>query len=55
LADPAKSINQTLHKIKTINYNSFTIGNTTNYSPYIRSGTVKNIKMPLVLNFKPLA
>lgn len=47
-----KSINGTIHKIQTINSNSFKIGDTSNYSPYIRNGLVKNIKVPVHISFK---
>jgi hypothetical protein len=48
-----KSINGTLHTIKVINYKSFEIGNTLHYEKYIRNGTAKNIKTPLVVKFRP--
>lgn len=54
LEDGSKSINGTIHKIKVINSKSFEIGDTTGYEAYIRSGTVKNIKTPLWLKFKPM-
>jgi hypothetical protein len=43
----SKSMNGTIHKITTINSKSFYIGDTRNYSPYIRNGRVKNLKMPI--------
>ena len=52
--DPSKSISETIYKIKTINSKSFEIGNTTGYDPYIRNGTAKNIKTPIVLKFKAM-
>ncbi len=45
--DEAKLINETIHKVKVINSKSFEIGNTLGYTPYIRNGTVKNIKTPV--------
>lgn len=51
--DKAKSINETIHKVKVINSKSFEIGNTLNYTPYIRSGTIKNIKTPVEITYKP--
>lgn len=47
-----KSINGTIHKIITINSNSFSIGDTTKYGKYIRNGVIKNIKVPIELNFE---
>lgn len=47
--DQLKSINGTLHKIETINSNSFRIGGTQAFTPYIRNGTAKNLKLPIVL------
>lgn len=38
------SINGRLFKIQTINSNSFYIGDTRDFEPYIRNGTAKNIK-----------
>ena len=40
------SINGRVFKIKVINWNSFSIGDTTNFKPYVRNGIVKNIKIP---------
>ena len=39
-----KSINKTLHKVKVLNKNEFSIGDLSNYSDYIRNGTVKLVK-----------
>ena len=46
------NINGSIHKIEVINYNSFFIGNTLNYTKYIRNGTVKNLKVPFQLNYQ---
>ncbi len=53
--DNAKSINDTIHKVKVINSKSFEIGNTLNYTPYVRNGTIKNIKTPVELSYKPFS
>jgi hypothetical protein len=53
--DQIKSINGTIHKVKVINSKSFEIGNTLNYTPYIRNGTVKNIKTPVELSYIPFS
>jgi hypothetical protein len=50
-----KSINGTLHKIETINSNSFRIGSTLAFKPYIRNGTAKNLKLPVQMKFPSLA
>lgn len=39
-----KSINKTLHKVKVLNKNEFSIGDLSNYTDYIRNGTVKLVK-----------
>lgn len=49
------SINQTIHKVQVINSNSFFIGDTRKYTPYVRNGLAKNIKTPLTLAFKSLS
>ena len=49
-----KSINGSLHKVKTLNKSSFLIENTLNFTPYERNGTAKLIKQPITLNFQPL-
>lgn len=36
-----------------INWNSFSIGDTTGFSPYIRNGLVKNIKIPKTVKYDP--
>ena len=41
--------------IKVINVFSFKIGDTRNFSKYIRNGTCKNIKLPVDYTFKPFA
>jgi len=42
--DPSKSINDTTHKVKVINPQSFKIGSTLEFTPYESSGLVKQIK-----------
>lgn len=42
-------------KIKVLGPYTFSIGNTTSYSKYIRGGVVTQVKMPKVLNFKKLS
>lgn len=54
LKDNKKSINGTLHKVQTINSNSFFIENTTEFSPYVGNGTAKNVKLPVPLQFTSL-
>lgn len=44
-----------MHKIKVINPNSFTIGNTLEYSDYEGNGLVRNMKLPITINFKKLS
>ena len=46
-----KSINDQVFQIKSINTNSFYIGDTRNYSPYIRNGTAINLKKSIKINF----
>ncbi|XP_041979038.1 ubiquitin-like modifier-activating enzyme 1 [Aricia agestis] len=41
-------------KIKVLGPYTFSIGDTTNFSKYIRGGLVTQVKMPKKLNFKPL-
>ncbi|GBP59539.1 Ubiquitin-activating enzyme E1 1 [Eumeta japonica] len=41
-------------KIKVLGPYTFSIGDTTNYSKYIRGGIVTQVKMPKIINFKPL-
>lgn len=41
-------------KIKVLGPYTFSIGDTTNYSKYVRGGIVTQVKMPKKLNFKPL-
>lgn len=50
--DETKSINETVHKISIINKSSFKIGNTTEYTEYIGNGLVRNLKIPVEVNFK---
>ena len=47
--DPTKSINGAIRKVKVLNFKSFEIGDTRMYEPYIRNGTTKNIKTPVML------
>lgn len=47
------SINGHVFQIKIINWNSFSIGDTTKYKPFIRNGIVKNIKIPKTVKFEP--
>jgi hypothetical protein len=54
LSNESESINGTLHKITSINTNSFYIGNTLDYSAYKGDGVARNIKTPKYLDFKPL-
>jgi hypothetical protein len=49
------SINDTVHKIKVIDKNSFFIEDTTIYSDFLRNGTVKIVKLPIKVKFEPLA
>jgi hypothetical protein len=48
----SKSINDRLFKIKVINWNSFSIGDTKNFTPYVRNGLVKNIKVPKTIKYE---
>ncbi|CAH2244601.1 ubiquitin-like modifier-activating enzyme 1 [Pararge aegeria] len=41
-------------KIKVLGPYTFSIGDTTNFTKYQRGGTVTQVKMPKILNFKPL-
>lgn len=36
-----------------MNFKSFEIGNTLHYQKYVRNGTAKNIKTPLVIKYRP--
>ena len=45
-------INTRIFKIKVINWNSFSIGDTTNFSPYVANGIVKNIKVPKTVKYE---
>ena len=36
-----ESINETVHKVKVINPNSFKIGDTSIYTPYVRNGLAR--------------
>ncbi len=35
-----------------VNFNSFRVGDTRKFKPYVRNGLVKNLKMPVIFNFK---
>lgn len=52
--DNSKSINNTVHKVKVMNVYEFQIGDTSVYQPYIRNGTVKNIKEPVHVKFRSM-
>lgn len=47
------SINGKVFQIKVINWNSFSIGDTTNYEGYIKNGVCKNINIPKKVQFAP--
>lgn len=49
-----KSINGTLHKMKTINKSTFSIQDTSGFSKYLRNGTAKLVKTPITLQFQPI-
>jgi len=49
-----KSINGTKHKVKVIDSETFSIGDTTDYSPYTRNGIVKQVKQPKIFKFMSL-
>ena len=55
-SDPmvSDSINKTVHKIKVINKSSFSIGDTSIYTEFIRNGIVKIVKVPIPVKFQPL-
>lgn len=44
--EKVNGINNTVFKIKVINWNSFLIGDTRNYTPYKGNGLCRNIKIP---------
>ena len=48
---PLTSINESKHKVKVINSNSFKIGDTTAYTPYLFNGIAKQLKTPILLKF----
>lgn len=52
--DATKSINGAIRKVKVINFKSFEIGDTRMFEPYVRNGTAKNIKTPVIVDFPPL-
>ena len=41
-----------MHKIKVINPFSFSIGNTLDFKEYEGNGLVRNMKLPITINFK---
>jgi len=53
--NPKKSINGTRHKVTVIDPFTFTIGDTTGYTPYVRNGIAKQVKLPKTLKFMSLA
>ena len=50
----ANGINGRVFRIQVINSQSFYIGDTRDFAPYIRNGVVKNLKLPKVVDFKTL-
>lgn len=48
------SINGTLHRVKVININSFKIGDTRGFAPYVRNGLAKQVKTPVEIKFHSL-
>lgn len=48
------SINGKVFQIKVINWNSFSIGDTTNFESYTKGGLCKNINIPKKLEYAPL-
>eukprot|EP00919_Chromeraceae_sp_WS-2016_P069256 GHVR01164043.1.p1 GENE.GHVR01164043.1~~GHVR01164043.1.p1 ORF type:complete len:112 (+),score=10.02 GHVR01164043.1:279-614(+) len=50
--EKSDGVNGKVFKIKCINWNSFSIGDTSNYTPYIRNGICKNIKLPKITEYK---
>lgn len=42
-------------KIKVLGPYTFSVGDTTKFSPYVRGGIVTQVKMPKLMSFKPLA
>ena len=49
---PENTINGRVFSIEVINWNSFKIGDTRNFKPYIRNGICKGLKMPKKVSFK---
>lgn len=49
----SNSINGKVFQIKVINWNSFSIGDTTKYGPYVKGGLCKNINIPKKLEYVP--
>lgn len=47
-------INNRVFKIKVINWNSFRIGDTRNFTEYKGNGLCKNIKIPKKVEYLPL-
>ena len=49
------SINGRVFKIKVLNWNSFIIGDTRNFKPFVGNGICKNIKLPKKVSYKSFA
>ncbi len=50
----AKSINGTRHKVTVIDPFTFSIGDTSTYTPYVRNGIAKQVKLPKIAKFQAL-
>ena len=46
------TINGKVFQVKVINWNSFKIGDTSNFKPYVANGICKNIKVPKKMQYK---
>ena len=46
------NINGKVYQVKVINWNSFKIGDTSNFKPYVGNGICKNIKIPKKIQYK---
>lgn len=44
-------INNRVYKIKVINWNSFRIGDTRNFTPYKNNGLCRNLKVPKTVKY----
>ena len=51
--EPPESIEGIMFKVKTINYNSFFIGDTRMFGKHIRGGLAKQVKLPFEIKFEP--